>query len=149
MVEKTRGRREVARVAAWLLPIAGAVGLAAACAQLKGSLGDQCLKNEDCQSGLCSQLRCVAAPELLDATPGAPEDDGASDGAETDGPGTPADGGAPAPDAALDASPGDGGADQGADAPSDAPADAPHAMDDGATDAAGALLDAGDAAEAG
>ncbi|MEI7894894.1 MAG: hypothetical protein WCI05_17485 [Myxococcales bacterium] len=42
--------------------------LAAACAELRRSLGEECLKDDDCLSGICSQLQCVAAPPMLDGS---------------------------------------------------------------------------------
>lgn len=57
------------------------------CAETKRSLGDDCLKNEDCLSGICSQLRCGAAPPLLDGAPtGEAQADATADAAaETSG----------------------------------------------------------------
>ena len=54
------------------------VGIAA-CSETRGSLGQDCLKSEDCLSSVCSQLKCAAAPVLLDGAPdvdatGAPPD---------------------------------------------------------------------------
>ena len=43
------------------------VGLAAACAESRRSLGAQCLKSQDCLSGICSQFACAAAPPTIDA----------------------------------------------------------------------------------
>jgi hypothetical protein len=37
-----------------------------ACVQLKGSLGADCLKNEDCQSGVCTQLKCAEPGPVLE-----------------------------------------------------------------------------------
>lgn len=58
------------RLASWLAAVGVVAGAVGACVELRGSLGSDCLKNQDCQSGVCSQLRCVAAPPLLDAEPG-------------------------------------------------------------------------------
>jgi hypothetical protein len=107
MVEKTRRqRREVARVVALVAPIAVAFGLAGACAQLKGSLGDDCLKNEDCQSGICSEQHCAAQPTLLDGqvTPSGGPDAAGTDGGQPDGAGQVPDGGTKPSDAGHDAS---------------------------------------------
>ncbi len=48
----------------------------------QGSDGTDCLRNEDCQSGVCSQLKCVPGPPVLELEAG-PEAgaDGAADGA--------------------------------------------------------------------
>jgi hypothetical protein len=58
-----------------------------ACVETRRTLGEDCLKNVDCLSGICSGLRCAAAPPILDGAPdnvvdAAPADAGdASDGA--------------------------------------------------------------------
>ncbi|HEY5146698.1 MAG TPA: hypothetical protein VII82_08015, partial [Polyangiaceae bacterium] len=68
MVRKTGLRvRAVARVVAWVAPAAAVLALAAACSEQRGSIGDDCLKNQDCLSGVCSELHCVVPPPLLDA----------------------------------------------------------------------------------
>ncbi|HEX4448008.1 MAG TPA: hypothetical protein VH044_14770 [Polyangiaceae bacterium] len=68
MVQKTRvPARRFAKAMAWLAPIGLVAGLAGACSELRSSLGDDCLKNEDCLSGICSQSRCTASPPLLGA----------------------------------------------------------------------------------
>jgi hypothetical protein len=97
-----------------------ATALAAGCAEQKRGIGEQCLKDDDCLSGICAGLQCSAAPPLLDGSPGAVDAGGEA------GPG---DGSAPV-DANADASPGqdagfDAGIDAGVDAGSDAPEDAP------------------------
>ncbi len=129
------------RAAGWLAAIGLIAGVVAACVEQQGSLGADCLKNQDCQSGVCSQLRCVAVSPLLDAGFGPDAADATADGAEPPGD----DGSAPGLDATgpSDAPPGadvvgpDGGmvptdapADAvedapGPDAPADAPVDAP------------------------
>jgi len=50
-----------------LAPFLVVLALIGACVQTKRSLGEDCLKNEDCLSGICSQLQCAAEPPLLDA----------------------------------------------------------------------------------
>jgi len=132
MVQKTRvPARKFARAVAWLAPIGLVAGLAGACSELRSSLGDDCLKNEDCLSGICSQARCTASPPLLGGE-GAPTGDA---GADTS---TPGDGSAPAADA-MDQ--GDTST-TGPDAPttedsSVAPDAPPDALDEGTPDAAG------------
>ena len=42
------------------------MALLAACSETRRSLGEDCLKDGDCVSGTCSQLRCSAPPRLLD-----------------------------------------------------------------------------------
>jgi hypothetical protein len=140
------------RLVAWLAAIGGVAGLVVACIELKGSLGSDCLKNEDCQSGVCTQRHCAAEPPLLELEAGP---DAAADGTTdappgpgTDAPVTMSDGTSPldspatedvqrvpdgttvAPDAPSDA------LEEGPtpDAPSDAPPDA----------AADARVDAGE-----
>jgi hypothetical protein len=67
-----------------------AVGIVA-CAETRRSLGEACLKNEDCLSGICSDQQCASAPPLLDAE--APAIDAAPEAAAVDA----------APEAAVDA----------------------------------------------
>jgi hypothetical protein len=40
-----------------------------ACAETRRANGDECLKDDDCLSGICSQLVCAPAPTQLDAEP--------------------------------------------------------------------------------
>ena len=42
------------------------MALLAACSETRRSLGEDCLKDGDCLSGICSQLRCASPPRLLD-----------------------------------------------------------------------------------
>ena len=44
-----------------------------ACTETRRPLGEDCLKNADCISGVCSQLRCAVEPIILDAQITAPE----------------------------------------------------------------------------
>src|SRR5215472_13336794 len=88
------------RLVAWLAGTGGVAGLVVACVELKGSLGADCLKDEDCQSGVCTQLKCAALPPALeldagpdaavDATTDAPPTTG------TDAPASTTDGTSPA-----------------------------------------------------
>jgi hypothetical protein len=59
------------------------VGLAQACAESRRSLGDECLKSQDCLSGICSQFACAAPPPTLDTEENA--DTGADGGADASG----------------------------------------------------------------
>jgi hypothetical protein len=69
------------RTLAFVVPVVLAVVvLAASCAETRRSQGEACLKSEDCLSGICSQLVCVAAPPTIDA---AVENDAAATGPET------------------------------------------------------------------
>jgi hypothetical protein len=133
----------------WLAAIAGVASAVVACIELKGSDGSDCLRNEDCQSGVCSQLKCVPVPPVLELEAGP---DAAIDGATDGGPATPMDGPGTTPTDATtsreasggDAFVGDDGPvipsdagpdaiDEGSapDAPSDAPADALERLDAG------------------
>jgi hypothetical protein len=68
MVRKTGLRvRALARVVAWVAPGVAVFALAGACSEQRGSIGDDCLKDQDCLSGVCSELHCVVPPPLLDA----------------------------------------------------------------------------------
>ena len=69
--------------------------LLVACTETRRPLGEDCLKDQDCLSGICSGLKCAAAPPTLEAGPTPPD-------AEADAPSdAPADGTGPA-DAAAD-----------------------------------------------
>lgn len=64
--------------------------LAGACTESRRTIGEDCLKADDCLSGVCSSQKCTAAPPLLDAqvappVPDATVEDGRSD-APADGP---------------------------------------------------------------
>ena len=48
------------------------LALGAACSETRRPLGEDCLKDDDCLSGLCSQLACAASPKLLDGAIGPP-----------------------------------------------------------------------------
>lgn len=66
------------------------VGMIGACTETRRTIGEDCLKADDCLSGVCSSQKCTAAPPLLDATmippvPDAQVEDGMSD-APADGP---------------------------------------------------------------
>jgi hypothetical protein len=50
----------------WSILIGAAI-LACGCMETRRALGDDCLKNDDCLSGICSQLHCAAPPPLIDA----------------------------------------------------------------------------------
>jgi hypothetical protein len=92
------------------------VGASAAGCQLTSrALGEDCLKDQDCLSGICSQLKCAAEPPLLNGIPQGMPDTGAP----------PQDSAAPetgTPEAASDT--GTGNADSGTDSAGDASQDA-------------------------
>jgi len=115
------------RVVGSFVAIGLVAGVVAACVELEGSLGSDCLKNGDCQSGVCSQLHCVAVPPLLELEAGP---DAAADATGDSPPGAPADGSGTMPSDATVSADGPGGMDAVApldaivSAPPDAPADA-------------------------
>jgi hypothetical protein len=136
------GKRRLVGLVRCLAPLALALGVAEACTQLRGSLGDDCLKDQDCLSNVCAQLHCAAAPPLLDVTPSVPTGADATVDADAAGEAGPADAVADdaeeasepdAPtgveDAPVDSPvtlPDVGAPDAPADAPVDAPTDAAH-----------------------
>jgi hypothetical protein len=92
-----------------------------ACSESRFPLGADCLRNEDCLSGICSQQRCTAAPPYLDSE--APATDSAALADAEDGEAAPS----------LDAPRSDVDAGPGLDAVADRPADAVGSSD-GAAD---------------
>jgi hypothetical protein len=147
---RAAGGRSPARAFAFVVPLALATGLVGSCNEWRRSLGEDCLKDQDCLSGICSQLRCGTAPPYLgsegkvvgadgaggsDAPVESASDDAAIDGsgrgdamAEAGGGDAGAEGGASvdAQEAAVvpDAGATDGSADARADAVAEASADA-------------------------
>ena len=89
-----------ARALGWVAACASVAALAFACAETRRSLGEECLKNDDCLSGQCTARRCNEPASALDAS-GLPP--------------TPVDAGTTPADASQDVR-----VDVGADAPSDA-----------------------------
>ena len=60
--------------------------LASGCSPSQRALGEECLKDQDCLSGYCSQLQCAAQPPILDDAASAPMSDAAlSEAAAFDG----------------------------------------------------------------
>jgi hypothetical protein len=59
--------RPLGRLLALVVPLGISVVLAGACAESKRALGEDCLKDQDCLSGVCEQLKCGAVPEFTDA----------------------------------------------------------------------------------
>ncbi len=95
------------RAFVFILPLIGEVAFGgAACTSAKVANGEACLKDEDCSSGICSQLVCSAAPPLTnveaDASPEASE-------AAADAPGE------AAPEASTAEAAAESGAESGAD----------------------------------
>jgi hypothetical protein len=63
MTDRRRARARVLPAAALAALAIGA--LLAACADTAKVLGEECIKSQDCQSGLCESQVCVAAPPFL------------------------------------------------------------------------------------
>jgi hypothetical protein len=70
------------RAKAWILPLLGAAAIAA-CGETRQPIGEECLRDEDCLSNVCSARSCVPAPQLTvpygsvpDQQPRIPEPDG-------------------------------------------------------------------------
>jgi hypothetical protein len=60
--------------------------LASGCSPSQRALGEECLKDQDCLSGYCSQLQCAAQPPILDDAASAAMSDAAlSEAAAFDG----------------------------------------------------------------
>jgi hypothetical protein len=55
----------MARVLLASAALVGACVLAGGCMETQRALGEACLKNDDCLSGICSSLTCAAAPPLV------------------------------------------------------------------------------------
>ena len=69
-----------------LLSLFAAGWLASGCSPSQRALGEECLKDQDCLSGHCSQLQCAAQPPILEDAASAPMSDAAlSEGAAFDG----------------------------------------------------------------
>ncbi|HXN32171.1 MAG TPA: hypothetical protein VN894_09925 [Polyangiaceae bacterium] len=62
-----QGVRPWAIALAVSFPLLGGIVLAGACVETRRALGEDCLKDDDCLSGVCSQLRCAALPPTIDA----------------------------------------------------------------------------------
>jgi hypothetical protein len=58
-----------------LVILVGAVSLALACGETRRPLGDECLRSDDCLSGVCAFRTCVSAPPLATGSPGTPADE--------------------------------------------------------------------------
>jgi hypothetical protein len=122
---KTRASRARCSAVAGVFVVAALVGVSGSCAETRFSLGETCLKDEDCLSGSCAQQRCVAASPVLDGSAPTNRGDAYDEGF------------AASPDSAPGVdSTGEGSADQGAggDSADEGSTDAPLA--DGPADAA-------------
>jgi hypothetical protein len=98
------------RALAFVVAVIAGVSIAVACAETRRALGDQCIKSEDCLSGLCSDFECTATYPTTNS------EDNAETGAVETGPTPEA-----SPEAAPEASGDDSsGGSEGGDAPSEA-----------------------------
>jgi hypothetical protein len=79
MTDRRRVRARVLPTAALVALVVG--GALAACADTTKTLGEECLKSEDCQSGLCQSEVCVAEPPFLTVPPANTSDSGAESAA--------------------------------------------------------------------
>ncbi len=126
---------------AWLAAVTVVASAVVACIELKGSDGTDCLRNGDCQSGVCSQLKCVPVPPVLELETGP---DAGADGAADGAPG-PAPDGSVTPPSDANTPPDATGADAvvGDDGPAVPMEAAPDAIDESAApDAQGEIPDA-------
>lgn len=76
-----RGARALGLVLAF---IAGLSALVVGCGETRRGTGEECLRNDDCLSGVCSSRVCVGSSPQV-GSPAAPQGD---DGAEGDAGGT-------------------------------------------------------------
>ncbi len=68
--------RVIPRRLAWLASLALCVALVlVACGETRRPIGDECLRNDDCLSGVCSSRTCVAAPSLVTGAGPPPPDE--------------------------------------------------------------------------
>ena len=71
-------------VVVFLVLAASLLGLANGCGETRRGTGEECLRNDDCLSGVCSARVCVGSSPQV-GSPAAPQSD---DEAETDAGGT-------------------------------------------------------------
>lgn len=63
------------RVPCALVALVAALALAAACGESRRPIGDECLRDDDCLSGVCANRACVSSPTLVTGAAGSPPDD--------------------------------------------------------------------------
>ena len=68
---RRRRRGLTMRVVLAALALAGRWLLARACGETRRPIGEECLRGDDCLSGVCSARTCVAAPPLVTGAGGA------------------------------------------------------------------------------
>jgi hypothetical protein len=81
VARRGRGRTGAGRGAVGAAVVLAVLALLA-CAETRRPLGEDCLKNGDCLSGVCAGLRCASAPPLLDGA--GPDFEGGTDAAVAD-----------------------------------------------------------------
>jgi hypothetical protein len=64
---RATGARPRARASVLLFPSLVALVCESACLETRLSLGEECLNNDECVSGICAQLHCAAPPPTIDA----------------------------------------------------------------------------------
>ena len=64
--------RRAPAVTVLLLVVAAGIG---GCGETRRPIGDECLRSDDCLSGVCSDKTCVAAPTLVTGAGGPPPDE--------------------------------------------------------------------------
>jgi hypothetical protein len=79
--------RRAPAVTALLLVLAAGTG---GCGETRRPIGEECLRSDDCLSGVCSDKTCVAAPTLVTGAGAPPPDElpriPIGDGGPTDAP---------------------------------------------------------------
>lgn len=79
-------------VFAWACALAAAASVISACGESRKPIGEECLRDDDCLSGICAARTCVSAPALVTGASNPPPDeepripDGGSGGATGDAP---------------------------------------------------------------
>jgi hypothetical protein len=71
---RARAGRPAAARALLLVGLAIAGGVVA-CGETRSPIGDECLRGDDCLSGVCSSRTCVAAPGLVTGAGPPPPDE--------------------------------------------------------------------------
>jgi hypothetical protein len=76
MMTRSAGRDGRAAAARVLLAIGVAfTGALIACGETRSPIGEECLRGDDCLSGVCSARTCVAAPGLVTGAGPPPPDE--------------------------------------------------------------------------
>src|SRR5205809_613976 len=72
-------RSRLRGISTFVAVIAALGVLFGACIDTRRSNGEDCLKDDDCLSGICSVLKCVGNPPLLDGSAGSGDTGGGGD----------------------------------------------------------------------